>query len=215
MSNDRKPLEDELADLEDALQNAINVEDYNLAAKIRDRVNEITDFLVAAAMNADQETVSKETQLLEEEKLKCAELYTQLQRKSADFSNFQKRTKKDKERWIRDSTRQVLTSFLPALDNLDSVINSLVKTEGNDSLKTGLALVGEAFQESFKKFNISKILPEIDDVFNPELHKAISIQHDESAKVEAIAYVSRPGYKIDDAVIRPADVVVKKHVPQK
>lgn len=210
MSDDRKSLEEELADLEDALQDAINVEDYNLAAKIRDRVNEITDQLIAAAMNTDKQKI----ELLEKEKL---ELYTQLQRVSADFSNFQKRTKKDKDRWIRDATRQVLTSFLPALDNLDSVINSLTKTEGNDSLKTGLALVGDAFRESFKKFSISRINPAIDEKFNPELHKAISIQHDESCEAghETVAYVTRPGYQIGVAVIRPAEVVVKKYVPQK
>lgn len=201
--------ERELADLEDDLQDAINVEDYTLAAKLRDRINELANTLLGIATAKESKTLEEITQRLEQEKL---ELFSQLQRVSADFDNFQKRTKKDKQRWFRDSTRQVLTSFLPAFDNLDSVINSLTKTEGNDSLKQGLGLVGEAFRDSLARFNVTRIQPAVDDKFDPELHKAISIQHDENSEFETIAYVTRPGYQIDNVVIRPADVVVKKKI---
>lgn len=208
-TSEEQELAEELADLEDDLQDAINVEDYTLAAKIRDRVNELGNALLGIATNKQAKVVEEQVERLEQEKL---ELFTQLQRVSADFSNFQKRTKKDKKLWIRDSTRQVLTSFLPAFDNLDSVIASLEKMEGNDSLKQGLSLVAKAFRDSLANFNVTRILPAVDDKFDPELHKAISIQHDENAEFETIAYVTRPGYQIDNAVIRPADVVVKKKI---
>jgi len=216
-------LAEELADLEEDLQDAINVEDYNLAAKLRDRINEIANKLLGITTTKQNKTpgttVKLQTQTLKEvterlsrESEEKLELFSQLQRVSADFSNFQKRTKKDKERWTRDATRQVLTSFLPAFDNLDSVLDSLAKTEENDSLKQGLSLVEETFRDSLAKFNVTRIQPAVDDKFDPELHKAISIQHDENAEFETIAFVTRPGYKIDNAVIRPAEVVVKKKV---
>lgn len=208
MTDNQKSLAEELADLEIDLQDAIQVEDYNLAAKIRDRINELSTVLLEKALEEETRLVEEKLQKLEAEK---KELLDKLQRVSAEFDNFQKRTKKDKERWITEATRKVLTGLLPALDNLDSVINASNEADVDNSFKQGLRLVEGAFATALSAYQVEKIQPAIGDIFDSSQHSAISIQHVEDNEGETVGFITRPGYKIGTVVIRPADVVVNKN----
>jgi molecular chaperone GrpE len=139
----------------------------------------------------------------------------QLQRLGAEFDNFQKRNKKEKLQWTSKAVSDVLTQFVPALDNLDSVINACSAiaepNEEIDGLNKGLALIRDEFLKTLRQYDVEKIVPQSGDAFDPNFHCAISIQHAE-VEQETVGYVARPGYVIGNNVLRPAEVIVSKNI---
>lgn len=208
MTHDNSDLEDKLQQLETELTAAIKREDYLAAAELRDEMNK----LVAAASQKDpaqdKDDFESKITTLEREKL---HLQDRLRRLGADFDNFQKRNRRDRERWAQESTRELLVDFLPAFDNLDSVLDSLNTIEVPKSLKEGLDLVKKTFVDTLEKYGTAIIKPRVGDKFDPELHMAISILYDDKIEEEAVAQVIRCGYRIGEIIVRPAEVIVKKN----
>lgn len=139
----------------------------------------------------------------------------QLQRLGAEFENFQKRSKKEKLQWTSKAVSDVLTQFIPALDNLDSVINACdaiaEPNEEIDGLNKGLGLIRDEFLKTLRQYDVEKIVPQPGDTFDPNVHCAISIQHAE-VEQETVGYVARPGYVIGSNVLRAAEVIVSKNI---
>jgi len=103
MTNDNSDLEDKLQLLETELMAAIKREDYLAAAELRDEMNKIVASAPQKGSIQDSDNIDYESQVtaLREENL---HLQDRLRRLSADFDNFQKRNKRDKEKWAQEST---------------------------------------------------------------------------------------------------------------
>ena len=73
----------------------------------------------------------------------------------------------------------------------------------------GLQLTLKLFTDALAKRDISIIDPQ-DEVFDSNLHEALSMAPSADVPADNILHVIQKGYKLVDRVIRPAKVIVSK-----
>ncbi len=122
----------------------------------------------------------------------------------AEFENFKKRSKKERESLYNSILSDVVESILPILDNLENAAKAETKDE---NYKQGIELVLKQFNDVLKAKGIEEIEAE-GETFDPELHEAVRSVQDETKGEKEIVEVYRKGYKIGNKVIRHAMVSV-------
>ena len=122
----------------------------------------------------------------------------------AEFDNFKKRSAKEREGLYNSLLADIISSFLPVVDNLEKAVNSNTEDEG---YKQGVELVLKQFTDVLSSLGVKEIETN-GTAFNPEYHEAVSSVQDENLGEKEIKETYRKGYKIGDRVIRHAMVVV-------
>ena len=142
----------------------------------------------------------------ESQKLKeqLEETTDRLKRLMAEFDNFKKRSSKEREMLYNTLLADIVSAFLPVIDNLEKAVNS--KTE-DDGYKQGVELVLKQFKDVLASQGVQEI-ESVGKTFDPELHEAVSSLQDETLGEKEIKEEFRKGYKIGNRVIRHAMVVV-------
>ena len=137
-------------------------------------------------------------------KIRLDETEDRLKRVAAEFDNYKKRTSKEKESMYSTLMGDVVSKFLPVIDNLEKAASS--ETE-DASYKQGIELVLKQFKDVLAANGVKEI-ETIGKTFDPELHEAVSLVQDENLGEKEIKEEYRKGYMIGDRVIRHSMVVV-------
>jgi len=129
-----------------------------------------------------------------------------LQRTTADFQNYQKRMRKEREALRQTALRDFIEALLPAIDNLDHAIaaaeNSLDK-----ALLEGVKLAREEILRVLANFGVTR-MSTVGVKFDPNLHEAIMVEQTDAVPHQTVVEELRPGYMLDDKVVRAAQVKV-------
>ncbi|MCL6634964.1 MAG: nucleotide exchange factor GrpE, partial [Peptococcaceae bacterium] len=83
-----------------------------------------------AGENVEEDPVFALHARLAEEKAKADDYYNRLARLQADFENFRRRTRQEKEEFTRYAAEQLVTALLPVLDNFERALAA-----GGDSVE--------------------------------------------------------------------------------
>ena len=137
-------------------------------------------------------------------KQELEETTDRLKRIMAEFENYKKRSGKEREMLYNSLLADIVSSFLPVIDNLEKAAEA--KTE-DENYKQGLELVLKQFKDVLTKFGVEEIKT-VGETFDPEVHEAVSSIQDETKREKEIIQEFRKGYKIKTKVIRHAMVVV-------
>ena len=146
----------------------------------------------------------KEDTELNKIKTDLEETTDRLKRLMAEFDNFKKRSAKEREGLYNSLLADIISSFLPVVDNLEKAVNSNTEDEG---YKQGVELVLKQFTDVLSSLGVKEIETN-GTAFNPEYHEAVSSVQDENLGEKEIKETYRKGYKIGDRVIRHAMFVV-------
>ncbi len=139
------------------------------------------------------------------------EYLDQLQRTRADFDNYRKRVERERPLLAAAGVREIVSDLLPVLDNLERALEALVAggDEAAGSIVAGVDMVRQQLGGLLTGRGVEEI-PAEGEMFDPNVHEAVqglpSAHHPEGM---VVAVVER-GYRISDAVIRPARVVVSQ-----
>ena len=147
------------------------------------------------------EVVSNELAKVKQE---LDETTDRLKRIMAEFENYKKRNNKEKEMLYNSLLADIISSFLPVIDNLEKAVQAKTEDEG---YKQGIELVLKQFTDVLAKFGVEEIKT-VGETFDPELHEAVSSIKDETKGEKEIVEEFRKGYKIGTRVIRHSMVVV-------
>jgi molecular chaperone GrpE len=137
--------------------------------------------------------------------------YDKLLRMMAEFENFKKRVTREQEERTKFANEKLLVELLPVLDDLDRVLDHVPQDAASEvkALAEGVSLVRRTLSNVLKKFGLSEI-----DVtgmkFDPAMHEALSCIQSNEHEDDSIIAVHRKGYKLEDRVIRAAQVTVAK-----
>ncbi|MDV7187550.1 nucleotide exchange factor GrpE [Lutibacter sp. TH_r2] len=152
----------------------------------------------------DTPEVSKEEQLekdLAQEKDKFLRLF-------AEFENYKRRTAKERVELFKTANEDLMTVLLPILDDFDRGLSEIKKAKDKELLK-GMELIKNKLSNSLTQKGLSTIEVKQGDVFDVELHEAITQIPAPSDKLKGkIIDVIERGYKLGDKVIRYPKVVV-------
>jgi molecular chaperone GrpE len=161
----------------------------------------------------EKKTSEKDTkkllQTIDELSNEKQELFDKLQRISADYANFQKRSTKQIAEAIAYEKEAVIKSLLPALDNFEHTLQNATAAEDAEIIIKGVRIVYDQMLDILKSHNVEQI-DAADQAFDPALHQAMLQQSVPDKEDNIVLEVFQRGYKIDDKVIRPCKVVVNK-----
>lgn len=143
---------------------------------------------------------------LELKQIELDELNDRYKRVFAEFENYKKRTKKEKENLYNSVLGDIIINMLPLIDNLNIAVNAECKDE---EYKKGVELLQKQFMEFLNKNNIEEISA-LGEIFDPSVHEAVSRIQDETKKSQEIVQEYRKGYKIGSKVLRHSMVVVNQ-----
>ena len=158
-------------------------------------------------MTADETTdqISADIENLNQE---VSELKDKNLRLMAEFDNFRKRSIKERADLIKFAGEDVLKKILPLIDDFERALLAMETAEDVKAVKEGVDLIYSKFI-SFLSENGVSVIPTQNEVFNTDLHEAVTTfpAPSEDMKGKIIDCVSR-GYTLNEKVIRFAKVVV-------
>ena len=126
----------------------------------------------------------------------------------AEFENFKKRTAKERLDLFKTANQEVITSLIPVLDDFKRAVLQIEK-DINGFDKKGVELIYNKFNDSLRSNGLEEVKVEAGDVFNPDLHEAISqIKATNENQKGKIIDVIELGYKLGEKTIRYPKVVV-------
>jgi len=137
----------------------------------------------------------------------CEEYFERLQRIAAEYDNFKKRTQKEKESLYIDAVSDVVSAFLPVLDNLERALNAIPDDTAPKSLKDGVEMVFKQLKEVFSDIGVEEIKA-LNEPFDPRLHNAVMHVEDDAYGPNTIVEEFQKGYIYKDRVIRYSMVKV-------
>lgn len=140
---------------------------------------------------------------LEEAENEKKDLEDRLLRTLAEYDNFKKRTRREKEELSLLAKGEVIKKLLPVFDNFDRAKNF---TDAEDYAK-GVEMIVRQFFEILDGMEIRSIAAEGDE-FDPNLHEAVFREEKEGVPENQITEVLQKGYAMGDKVIRHAMVKV-------
>lgn len=121
-------------------------------------------------------------------------------RAQADYQNREKEIAKEKSALRELVEENLVSDFLPILDNLEKVVGGI---EEKNSWVEGLGYVIIQFKKVLSDIGIEEIILEGKE-FDPNLAEAAERKGDDNIIIEVLL----KGYKKGDRVIRPARVIV-------
>jgi molecular chaperone GrpE len=146
--------------------------------------------------------VEEKNQLLEEQ----ADRYKRLQ---ADFDNFRRRTKTEKEELAQVVTEAIVVKLLPVIDNFERAC-SAGATQDAAAILDGVVLTYKQFMTTLEKLDIRPI-DAVGAAFDPNLHEAVMTAPDENSPEGTVLAEFQRGYTLGAKAIRPSMVKVSTH----
>ncbi len=134
-------------------------------------------------------------------------LRQQLLRVHADFDNFRKRTRQEKEDLQKFATKKLLSELLPVVDNFERALSSLTGASSVDEIKTGLEMVQRQMLQTLQQNGV-EVMDTLNKPFDPNLHDAVMQEPADGKEAGIITEVMQKGYMLHGKVLRPAMVKV-------
>lgn len=141
---------------------------------------------------------------IETQKIQIDETEDRLKRVAAEFDNYKKRNAKEKDGMYNSLIADIISGFLPIIDNLEKAVETETKDE---EYKKGIELVLKQFKDVLTARGVTEI-ETVGKTFDPELHEAVSSVQDTTKGEKEIVQEYRKGYMIGNRVIRHSMVIV-------
>jgi molecular chaperone GrpE len=173
-----------------------------------DKLGNTTKLLQEELQGADIISYKELQQQLIEAEEKANKNWNDLLLKQAEMDNLRRRVERDVANAHKYALEKFILELLPIIDGLERAITAHSNEEsGAGSLLDGVNLTLKMFYAALEKGGVQQINP-LDQLFNPELHQAVSTQADPAAKPGTVLSVLQLGYLLNSRLIRPALVIV-------
>ena len=147
---------------------------------------------------ATAEELSAEIEAL---KAKIAEQDDKYLRMAAEYDNFRRRSREEKDAIYETALTDTVGELLPIIDNLERA----AMYDDGEKVKEGLVMTAKATIEVFKKLGVEDF-GKAGETFDPNMHNAVMHIDDDSLSEGEIVEVFQKGYKRGKRIIRFAMV---------
>ena len=149
------------------------------------------------------EKTDDQTKKLEEEN---SDLKDKWQRALADYQNLERRTQVEISQRVSSKTNDLLLNFINIYEDFVRAENSLSKEKIDTS---GIIAVIKNMENLLAENNI-KPIDAIGEIFDPQLHEAVSMVVDDTLDEGTITQEVSKGYVSGKAILKPSKVIVSK-----
>ena len=146
----------------------------------------------------EKEIEALKAQLEEKEKELAEQKDTHL-RLAAEYENFRRRSKAEREGVYSEACTDVVNEFLPVLDNIERA----AAFANDEKVAEGINMMAKAFSETLAKLGVEEIECK---TFDPNVHNAVMHIDDDTYGEGEIVEVFQKGFKRGEKVIRYAMV---------
>ena len=194
--------------------------DISNEAEIADsNVEEVTSTASPDSPEIEESVKSKETDQmdktastteetpLEKAKKEAEEMKSRWLRSVADMENYRKRIAREKQDIIRNAAARVIESLLPVLDNMKLGLQAAENHPEAKDVTIGFKMVDEQLKRSLQEQGLEELVPD-GETFDPNHHECISHQASEEVEEGKIIQTVRAGYRLNERLIRAANVIV-------
>lgn len=167
----------------------------------------------ASAMDSTSESISSEmdqeslVQELEDAQQKISEFQDRMLRMQAEMENLRKRTERDLSNAHKYGIEKFAGELLQVKDSLELGLGA--SDVDLAKLQEGTELTLKMLTAVLKKFSIEEINA-LGEVFDPNLHEAMTLQESAEYSPNTVINVMQKGYTLNDRLLRPAMVIVAK-----
>lgn len=175
-------------------------EDNSLSAEEATSTDNTTDI--------DQQVEQERfTQELEEAQQQASDYHEKMLRMQAEMENLRKRSERDLSNAHKYSIEKFASELLQVKDSLELGLGASDVDAVN--LQEGAELTLKMMASVLKKFTIEEIDP-CGEIFDPNLHQAMTMQASVEHEPNTVITVMQKGYTLHGRLLRPAMVIVAK-----
>jgi molecular chaperone GrpE len=138
---------------------------------------------------------------------KADEYLALAQRTKADFENYRKRMTRDVKAAEARGMGRLARELLPAIDNLERAVAALEAADEEHHMTDGIRLVTSELTAALGRTGIEGYAAK-GERFDPVCHEAVAQHAVEGTEPGTIIEVLQAGYRLNDAILRPARVIV-------
>lgn len=193
-----------------------NIEKKEELNNIKDKVEEL---------KKNKKEVNNKHKETKHDNKKCEELKNEIEklklalnasndkavRAQAEMLNFKRRKEEETSSLLKYANEDVMKSLLGVVDNFERAIK-LDDNDLSDELSkflSGFKMIYTSVIDILNKFEVKEIVAEGVE-FDPRIHQAVLMEHDETKPHNVVIEVLQKGYTYKDRVIRPAMVKVNE-----
>jgi len=179
--------------------------------ELKDKPQEKVEETAPETEQTQQEKEEKELTVeeqLEAANAEIASLKDQLLRKIAEFDNYRKRTIKEKTDLILNGGEKTIVTILPVIDDMERALKNMKEAEDINAVLEGIELIYKKFMDILGRQGVSVIETKEAD-FDVDVHEAVAQLPAPTPELKGkVMDCTLTGYKLNDKVIRHAQVVV-------
>jgi molecular chaperone GrpE len=135
------------------------------------------------------------------------ERYQELAYARAEIDNVRKRAERTALERVSYGRKQLLAKFLPVLDNLQRAL----AFDDSQALRGGLQATLKGFENVLAGESVVAI-ETLGKPFDPHIAEAIATRETSDHEDDVVVEEVQPGYRLGEDLLRPAMVIVAKHV---
>jgi molecular chaperone GrpE len=203
----------------------IHVKDRNRVSSSMEAIQEAAETqaqaeklaaLEAKVIELETQAVALSTQVQEAQaerdqlKTQVAENLDGWQRARAEFANYKRRVEAERAELAASAGAEALKRVLPAVDDFERALQTLPDELKDNPWVNGVSMVQRKFNAALEQSGITPIVINPGDVFDPNIHEAVTHEDSEQFTSEQIIGEVQRGYKLGDRVLRPAMVRVAR-----
>ncbi|MBR2080233.1 MAG: nucleotide exchange factor GrpE [Oscillospiraceae bacterium] len=133
-----------------------------------------------------------------------AEAQDRYLRLAAEYDNFRKRSRTEREALYTEIKAETVGKFLPVFDNLQ---RALEQETADEAYKKGVEMTMTGLREIMTGLGVAEF-GETGEPFDPTMHNAVMHCEDESVGENTIVEVFQKGFRVGERVVRFAMVRV-------
>ena len=141
------------------------------------------------------------------------DLTDRLQRKTAEFANYQKRIQKEMDDARRFAAKPLALELLSVIDSFERALGTqnadAENSGGTESIIQGLRLIHDQLLTTLANHGIVPIIA-LNEIFDPNLHDAIMEEENPDLPDKTVIDELVKGYMLHDRLLRPARVRVSR-----
>lgn len=131
------------------------------------------------------------------------EFLDQLQRSRAEFANFRRRNDQERAMVRQIVGRDVLSQFLPVIDDLDRALAAIPESERESGWVKGVSMIKTKLNGTVERLGVTRI-EALNKPFDPAFHEAVATEPGTSGS--HVVEIYQNGYRLGDLLVRPAMV---------
>ncbi|TEB07229.1 heat shock protein GrpE [Pelotomaculum schinkii] len=143
--------------------------------------------------------------LLAEQTTRAQDYYDRLLRLQADFENFRRRTRQEKDDYYKYASEQLVVALLPVLDNFGLALAA--EGDSIEGFKAGVEMIYKQLLDVLATEGVTPIQA-VGEPFDPTRHEAVAQDDSGEHPANTVVEEFRRGYSLREKVIRPSMVKV-------